>query len=105
MALLPVNLTVELSGRTEVPRARQSVFAQQTHKAPSLTTVHGPLQRLLEVTSPTTTVPVRPSDRNQTQHSLRGKRAQASIEEGVGFNRLPRHPSVLGARPVLNRIW
>ena len=94
---------MELSGRTEVLRAHQSVFTYQAHKAPSLTTVHGPLQRLLEVTSPTTTVPVRPNRRNRTQHSLQGRRARASTEEGVGFNPLPRHHNVLGARPLLNR--
>src|SRR5215469_11212514 len=41
------GLTVKLSGRPEVLRARQSVFALRASEAPSLTTSHGPLQRLL----------------------------------------------------------
>ena len=42
------RLTVELSGRPEELRAHHSQFARSGRQAPSLTTVHGPLQRLLE---------------------------------------------------------
>src|SRR5205807_914694 len=42
-------LTVKLSGRPEVPRARQSAITLSAHEAPTHPTVHGPLQRLLEV--------------------------------------------------------
>ena len=41
---------MKLSGRPEVPRAHQSIFAYRARDAPSLTIAHGPLQRLLEVT-------------------------------------------------------
>jgi hypothetical protein len=41
-------LTVKLSGRAKASRAHWSIFALQAHKAPSLTTFHGPLERLLE---------------------------------------------------------
>src|SRR5205807_5625950 len=44
-----VPLTVKLSGRPEVPRARQSAITLSAHEAPTHPTVHGPLQRLLEV--------------------------------------------------------
>src|SRR5438876_6431978 len=42
-------LTVKLSGRPEVPQARQSAITLSAHEAPTHPTVHGPLQRLLEV--------------------------------------------------------
>src|SRR5205085_5542477 len=45
----PRHLTVKLSGRPEVPRARQSAITLSAHEAPTHPTVHGPLQRLLEV--------------------------------------------------------
>ena len=41
-------LTVKLSGRPEVPRARQSAITLSAHEAPTHPTVHGPLQRLLD---------------------------------------------------------
>src|SRR5205807_6136366 len=44
-----VPLTVKLSGRPEVPQARQSAITLSAHEAPTHPTVHGPLQRLLEV--------------------------------------------------------
>src|SRR5881392_3744082 len=44
-----VPLTVKLSGRPEVPRARQSAITLSAHEAPTHPSVHGPLQRLLEV--------------------------------------------------------
>jgi hypothetical protein len=50
---------VKLRGRPEDSRALRSVFALRAREAPSLTTPHGPLQRLLEVTQPGKTVRVR----------------------------------------------
>src|SRR5438046_850122 len=47
--LIPCRLTVKLSGRPEVPRARQSAITLSAHEAPTHPSVHGPLQRLLEV--------------------------------------------------------
>jgi hypothetical protein len=40
---------VKLSGRAQAPRALLSVIALRARYAPFLTTVHGPLERWLEV--------------------------------------------------------
>ena len=50
------NLTVKLSGRPEELRAHHTQVARWASQAPSLTTVHGPLQRLLEDASNQPTV-------------------------------------------------
>src|SRR5215471_19009719 len=65
------RLTVELSGRREVPRALQSVFAHRARQAPSVTTVHGPFQRLLEDALIGATVRVRLRCGKPRRHSLR----------------------------------
>jgi hypothetical protein len=76
MEMTSWRLTVKLSGRVEASQAHQSVITLIADKAPTHTSFHGPLQRLLEVTLPTSTVPVRPNGRNWRRHSVRVKRAQ-----------------------------
>ena len=64
------RLTVKLSGRPRELRAHQSAFAQHADETPSLTTAHGPLQRLLEYAFIGATVHVRHRCGKATRHSL-----------------------------------
>ena len=100
---------MKLSGRPEVPRARQSAITLSAHEAPTHPTVHGPLQRLLEVTPQITTVRVRPDCRKPRQYSLPVKRAPERITKSLrawraaNQARLRLNKPDQGARPDLDR--
>jgi hypothetical protein len=82
---------VKLSGRAQAPRALLSVIALRARYAPFLTTVHGPLERWLEVLALTSNEGIFVPWRGLTAR----RRAPPTLSEGSGTTKPPRQ----NARP------